>query len=399
MRFKDSCGPFRPPSSVKWGFSLQCAGMANVDEKRRRERHEEFFRSLVENAFELITVLDKDGRVIYENPSNAKFVGYAPDEILGREVFRLIHPDDLPKVRELFGHALREPAHLHQGLFRLKHKDGSWRWIEALGNNLLANPDVGGIVVNSRDVTERVAAEEKIRELNELRNKFINIVAHQLRTPLSSIRWNLEALLADAEGRLAPEQAEYARNSLSADVEVIRRINDMLTALDIEEGRVALKREKVSIEELGKPVLIDLKKRCDQKGVNLEYRGAEGLPTIDADPAKIREVFRNLADNAASYTPRGGTVTVRVGSADGNIRFEIQDTGVGIPESEQDKIFKRFFRASNASAMKPDADGVGLSIARYYVEQHGGTMGFRSKVGMGSTFWFDLPLDAAAKAE
>jgi PAS domain S-box-containing protein len=357
------------------------------------ERHETFFRALIENAAELITVLDGQGRVLYENPANATFIGYEPEETEGLNVFELIHPDDRGPLQAAFARLVASPGGRVQAAHRIRHKDGSWRWLESSGTNLLHVPDVAGVVVNSRDITERVAAEEKIRELNELRNKFIGIVAHQLRTPLSAIRWNLEALIADAGAHLMPEQLEYARSSLSADVEVIRRINDMLTALDIEEGRVVLKREAVSVEELGAPILGELKRRCEEKGVSFRYEGpVGGLPKLKADPAKIREVFRNLADNAVSYTPKGGAVTVRVRGSDGKLRFEVEDTGVGIPEAEREKIFKRFYRASNASAMKPDADGVGLSIAKYYVEQHGGAIGFESAVGKGSTFWFELPL-------
>ena len=123
---------------------------------RRLRRSEAYFRSLFENALELITVLDPRGRVIYENPSNAKFVGYARQEMVGRGVFDLIHPDDVARVQSVFAEALTRPGAAPMVRFRLRHKDASWRWIEAYGNNLLADAAVRGIVVNSRDVTEEV---------------------------------------------------------------------------------------------------------------------------------------------------------------------------------------------------------------------------------------------------
>ncbi len=356
------------------------------------EKSEAYFRALFENAAELITVVDATGAITYENPSNANFIGYTREEMLGRNVFSVMHPDDVPAVQAAFAAALPMPGPAPTIRFRLRHKDGSWRWLESYGNNLLANPDVKGIVVNSRDITEEVHQEERIKELAALRAKFVTIVAHQMRTPLSVIRWNLEALAEGTLGPLTPTQVEHVKATLAADVAVISRINDMLTAIDIEEGRTELKMAETPLEDIGLRILGDLEKACKAKGIRLSYEGPKTFPTVLCDADKIRRVFKTFADNAVSYTKEGGRVSIRVSEQDGRIRFEIEDTGIGVPKADQEKIFGRFFRASNASVVVQDADGVSLSIAKHFVERHGGTVGFASEEGKGSTFWFEIPL-------
>lgn len=235
--------------------------------------------------------------------------------------------------------------------------------------------------------------EKKIRESNALRNKFIQIVSHQLRTPLNSIRWNLEALLANELGKLKKEQKEFIRVTYEADIEVIQRIRDLLIAMDIEEGRVALSKQEISLESLWGSVMSAWKKKCAVKNIICEYRPPERpLPSAEVDAEKIREVFGKLTENAVTYTPDKGEIIATLKKTDGSVRFEIADTGIGIPKAEQPKIFTRFYRATNAPTMKPDASGLGLAISKYFVEQHGGRIGFESKEGKGSTFWFEIPL-------
>jgi signal transduction histidine kinase len=134
-------------------------------------------------------------------------------------------------------------------------------------------------------------------------------------------------------------------------------------------------------------------KKCELKEISCTYKAPEKeLPIIEGDSGKIRMALTRLLENAVEYTKNGGKISAELMIKDGAARFEVEDNGIGIPEEEQHRVFTRFFRASNAFTMQPDAFGLGLYVAKSFIEQHGGRMGFESKEGKGSKFWIDLPL-------
>ena len=233
---------------------------------------------------------------------------------------------------------------------------------------------------------------ERLAEANRMKSEFVSIVSHQLRSPLSNLKWAIELLMSGKLGKIEEKQTEYFKILKENSDRMGELIKDLLIVSRIETAKLPIKKMEFSLEDLVKELIKEFTPFAQASNVEIEILTKENLPKIFADPSQIRLVIENLLDNAIRYIKGIGVVEIKIESQEKNIYFEIRDNGVGIPEEEQKYIFQKFFRSENVLKYQTQGSGLGLYISKAIIEKLGGEIGFKSQGGIGSTFWFTLPL-------
>lgn len=242
---------------------------------------------------------------------------------------------------------------------------------------------------------ELSGANEKLTQLDKMKSEIISVVAHQLRTPLSAIKWTLKILLDEDAGAVTPEQRDLLSKGFESNERMIALINDMLAVDRLESGKIKYNFVPVQFEELVQDMIRSLLTLATQKNIRVEFSSPQVLlAKIKIDPDKMRDVLQNLIDNAIKYTKNEGVVTVGVAMEKEELHFWVKDNGIGIPDDEKEKIFSRFFRANNAIHTETDGSGLGLFIAQSVIKRHGGKLWFESELNIGTTFHVLLPFSS-----
>jgi signal transduction histidine kinase len=247
------------------------------------------------------------------------------------------------------------------------------------------------LLESERETAATLAEQnEQLRELDKMKDQFVGTVSHELRTPLASMIGYLEVTLDGEVGELNDEQREFLQVvSRNAD-RLNKLIEDILFLSRADAGRLSFDPGWVSLGELGQASIVTARFAAEKKNIRLALAVDDDLPPFWGDPIRLTQMNDNLLSNAIKFTPADGTVSLSVTRDGDALRVEIADSGVGIPEDEVGRLFERFFRASTGASAP--GTGLGLSIIRSIIEAHGGTIGVRSEVGVGTTFTVDLPL-------
>jgi signal transduction histidine kinase len=236
----------------------------------------------------------------------------------------------------------------------------------------------------------------RIAEANRMKSEFVSIVSHQLRTPLSGLKWSLSLLLGKRLGKLNEKQEEYLEIINDSNNRMIKLVNDLLNVSRIEQRRLEMKSKAFSVEDLIERTVRELRLLAESYKVDIKLKIDKNLPKVLADPDKARMVVQNLVDNAIKYSKeKGGLVEIRAelnGKNKKMIRVSVKDNGVGISRFLQKQIFGKFSRGDNLVKQKVEGVGLGLFIAKGIVNLSGGKIDFKSEEGKGTTFWFTLPV-------
>jgi signal transduction histidine kinase len=232
---------------------------------------------------------------------------------------------------------------------------------------------------------------EKIKETELAKDNFISLVSHQLRTPLSSIKWLIELLLDPKTGRLNAKQKKFLVATYASSNRLTLLINDILNINRIDMKKIQLVSVPTNIVTLTKNIIAEMTPQFQEKSLTVTTRFARKIPLVKTDPLLLRQVITNIFSNAIKYTPDHGAIKFYIQPTASGLRIEITDTGIGIPKTEQKQIFERFFRASNVTANYTSGTGLGLFIAKLVIKKLGGKIGFRSKLNEGTMVWLTLP--------
>jgi signal transduction histidine kinase len=233
---------------------------------------------------------------------------------------------------------------------------------------------------------------ERLAESTRMKMEFIGIVSHQLRSPVTNLKYALEPLMSGELGETKKEQLEYL-NVLKQNVDRIQElINDILVVSRIQTGVLSLKKVNFSIVDLIEKTIVEVKPLSLASNITINFKKGENIPNIISDSFWIKQAFRNLVDNSIRYQKGKGIVDILLEKRGKNIYLEVKDSGVGIPKTDQKYIFQKFFRAKNVLKNQTSGTGLGLFIVKGVIEKLGGEINFSSKENKGSIFWFKLPI-------
>jgi two-component system NtrC family sensor kinase len=370
--------------------------------RERLEARDDLFRLLLENALDIITILDPDGTIRYESPAVLRILGWEPHELEGHRAFEFMPEEEAAKAIALLQKLVATPGATGTLEFRFRHKDGSWRTLEAIGKNMLDHPMLAGFLINSRDVTERRRVEDELARQQAARiqsEKLADMgtllagVAHELNNPLTVVS-GYSSILRQTLGD-GPSRERLDRIAAAAErcVRIVRNFLALARQHPPERQKVDANRVvREAVELLAYPL------RVDNVEVRLEL--AEDLPTLWADPHQLHQVVVNLITNAhqamhGSTASRRLTLRTRFKAADSRVALGVIDTGGGIPREVLGRIFEPFFTTKPVG----QGTGLGLPLCLGIVEGHGGTLRVDSTVGEGSTLTIELPVVAAPAGE
>lgn len=231
-----------------------------------------------------------------------------------------------------------------------------------------------------------------LKKLDKTKDEFIGVASHQLRTPLTSINGYISMLMDGDAGKLNDQQKKILNNAHTSSEKMVRLVNDFLDVSRLQTGKFVIDRKEVNLKELVRTEVEGLSAITEEKEITVSCACHDEVPILELDENKIRQVVMNFIDNAIFYSHLKSEIKIGLSFNGQEVSFTVQDSGIGVPKSEQKELFAKFYRASNAKQQRPSGSGLGLYLAKKVIDAHGGQIIFKTVEGKGSTFGFTLPV-------
>lgn len=361
-----------------------------LDEELKAERDR--VQLIISSMGEGLLAIDNEKKLVLINPMAERLLEVRSNDVIGKRwsevVSTLKEGKETPTIERSFSLVLKNRkvimTRLKDNHF-YKTKSGRVFPITSITAPLVSGKELIGAVKVFRDITNE-------REIDIMKTEFISLASHQLRTPLSTIKWYTEMLLGGDAGELSEDQKKYLNEVYRGNQRMVELVNALLNVSRIELGTFAVDPEEVDLVGISKAALKDLKPQILKKELRIEENYSAAIPNIQADSKLTMIIFQNIIGNAVKYTPSGGRIIINMSVEGNDILTTITDTGYGIPESQQEGIFTKLYRADNVKEKDPDGTGLGLYVVKSIIDSVGGKIWFKSQENKGSTFCVSLPL-------
>ncbi len=334
----------------------------------------------VESSVEGVVLVDADGRILIANSQVARFF---PDAGSG---FTAGAP--LPAALD---RALKEPRH------EMRLADGRWVRLSRSGTQ------EGGFVVIVSDITELKEREEALHQAKDqaeaasrAKTEFLANMSHELRTPLNAVIGLSEIMAGEVMGPIGqPKYKEFAADIVSSGRHLLDIINDILDSVKLQSGKMTIHLQPTSMADILEAAMRIVREQAEVGGIKLVCSIEPGIPLVNGDAVRLRQIVLNLVSNAIKFTPRGGLIAVTAQQSRNDVRVAVSDTGIGIAAADIPKALEPFSQVDNSLSRKYGGTGLGLPLSKLYVEGHGGVLSIESVLGHGTTVSFTVPVATA----
>ena len=362
--------------------------------KKNFGREEILEHAIINHMADAMFVTDLSGKIMIINETAKETLGYGLDKkIIGEDVFSLVEWKD-KKGNSVSREDNPVTRAIEKGeMIRVTFPDG-WNGVRMNGSlfpvRINASPvkvqdEIKAIVLVFHDASRE-------RRIDEIKSDFISIASHQLRTPLAVSTLHAEMLLAGHVGELNEEQREYVEEINFYNKKMAELLTVFLSVSKIEMDTFTLEREPLEMESILEDITRELSAKITERELELEKIYYRKLPKVCGDKGLLRVAFQNIIANAIKYTPVGGKVTIETKLTGDNILVKVTDTGMGIEESDKSRVFMKLYRGKSAKKTDSEGTGLGLYIAKSFIEKNGGQIWFESKEKLGTTFYISLPV-------
>lgn len=363
--------------------------------KKVEERDQELAKdqALLASIGDGVIATDEQELIILVNASALEMLRFSETELIGKRFEDVVQMEEkgvpVPATqRSPIAASLllrRKIMTSSSGEMSFVGKDGTKFPVGVTVTPVILSGKVIGTILVFRDMT--VA-----REIDRMKTEFISLASHQLRTPLSAIRWFSEMLLDRDIGEMTMPQREIVENISAANARMIDLVNSLLNISRIESGKIVTDLKPTALSPILEEIAKELQVKLSKKSIRLTLDIPRDLPLVTVDKKLIREAYLNLLNNAITYTPQEGKITVKLLLKSNAVLSQITDTGYGIPEKEQHRVFQKFYRGENIISKATEGTGLGLYLVKEVLAACGGAVWFSSREGEGTTFWISLPI-------